>query len=139
MRLAQEWKVIDRIPRIRLFTGELNRYFVLGYKQEELYLGAAPQPLHDVAMLILDTGARVGEALALDCRHVRLDPAPGSRFGYIRIAGGKSKNAKRNLSLTARVRVMLEGRFRDATGRMSSPAMPMSRFSFRRSIINTRS
>src|SRR6202051_729365 len=29
VRLAQEWKLIDRIPRIRLFSGEKNRDFVL--------------------------------------------------------------------------------------------------------------
>ena len=38
LRLAQEWKVIDRVPRIRLFRGEKNREFVLSYKQEALYL-----------------------------------------------------------------------------------------------------
>jgi hypothetical protein len=32
LRLAQEWKVIDRIPRVRLFRGEENREFVLSYE-----------------------------------------------------------------------------------------------------------
>jgi integrase len=110
LRLAHEWKVIDRLPRIRLFRGEVNREFVLSYQQEELYLQEAPLPLRDVALLILDTGARPGEASALEWKNVRLSPAPGSRFGYIHIAGGKSKNTKRNLSLTARVKDMLNAR-----------------------------
>jgi integrase len=110
LRLAQEWKVIDRLPRIRLFRGEENRVFVLSYKQEDLYLHMAPQPLKDVAMLILDTGMRPGEASTLEWSHVRLQPAAGSRFGYLHVPGGKSKNAKRNLSLTARVAAMLAER-----------------------------
>ncbi len=110
LRLAQEWKVISRVPRIRLFRGEENREFVLNYAQEELYLHMAPQPLKDIAMLMLDTGMRPGEAGAIEWRHVRLDPAPGSKFGHVHVPGGKSKNAKRNLSLTARVSAMLAER-----------------------------
>jgi len=110
LRLAQEWKLIDRVPRIRLFRGEPTREFVLGYAQEELYLHMAPQPLKDVALLILDTGVRPGEACALEWRHVHLTPAAGAKFGYIHIPGGKSPKAKRNLSLTARVAEMLKER-----------------------------
>lgn len=110
LRLAQEWEVISRVPRIRLFRGEENREFVLSYAQEDLYLHMAPQPLKDVAMLMLDTGVRPGEACAIEWKHVRLDPAPGSKFGHVHIPGGKSKNAKRNLSLTARVSAMLAER-----------------------------
>jgi integrase len=110
LRLAQEWKVIDRVPGIRLFRGEENREFVLSYQQEQLYLHMAPQPLKDVAMLMLDTGMRPGEACALQWQHVRLEPAEGSKSGYVHVSGGKSKNAKRNLSLTARVAEMLAAR-----------------------------
>jgi integrase len=110
LHLAHEWKLINRIPKIRMFRGEVNREFVLSYEQEELYLHMAPQPLKDVALLILDTGARPGEACALEWRYVRLTPAAGARFGYIHIPGGKSKNAKRNLTLTPRVAEMLRDR-----------------------------
>jgi len=41
---------------------------------------------------------------------VHLEPVGNARFGFIHIPKGKSKNAKRNLSLTPRVRGMLEGR-----------------------------
>jgi len=66
LRLAQEWKLIDRVPRIRLFRGEENREFVLNYQHEEWYLHMAPFPLKDIAMLMLDTGMRPGEACALE-------------------------------------------------------------------------
>jgi len=41
---------------------------------------------------------------------VRLEPAIKAKFGYIMIRGGKSRNSKRNLNLTARVNAMLKAR-----------------------------
>lgn len=48
LRLSHEWKMIDRVPRIRLLRGETVREFVLGHEQEDQYLVEAPQPLHNV-------------------------------------------------------------------------------------------
>lgn len=110
LRMAQEWKVIDQAPRIHLLRGEHNREFVLDYQREALYLKAAPQPLHDGAVLMLDTGLRVGEALALEWRDIHLEPAAGSRFGYLHVRGGSTKSRERNLSLTERVKAMLTAR-----------------------------
>jgi integrase len=110
LRLAHEWRVIQSVPRIRLLAGEQNREFVLTHEQERLYLATAPQPLVDVAVLILDTGLRVGEALNLTWRDVYLEPAARSSFGRIHIREGKSKYAKRTLSLTGRAQEMLAAR-----------------------------
>ena len=110
LRLAQEWKVLDRVPRIRLLRGERNRDFVLSHGLEPKYLEAAPQPLRDVAILILETAVRPGEALNLQWQDVYLQPAVRAKFGYIAIRSGKSRNAKRNLSLTARASEMLKAR-----------------------------
>ena len=110
LRLAHEWKVLDRVPRIRLLKGERNREFVLSHKLEPTYLAAAPQPLQDVAILILETGVRPGEAANLPWTDVYLQPAMRAKFGYIRIRKGKSRNAKRNLSLSARAAAMLKAR-----------------------------
>jgi integrase len=90
--------------------GERNREFVLNHAQERLYLEMAGQPLADAALLMLDTGMRVGEVLDLAWRDVHMEPVGAARFGFIHIPKGKSKNAKRNLSLTPRVRAMLEKR-----------------------------
>jgi integrase len=73
LRLAQEWKVLDRVPRIRLLRGERNRDFVLTHRLELKYLGAAPQPLKDVAILILESGVRPGEAANLQWPDVYLE------------------------------------------------------------------
>jgi integrase len=110
LRLAQEWKVLDRVPRIRLLRGEHNREFVLSHRLEPKYLETAPQPLRDVASLILETGVRPGEAANLRWADVYLQPAVHAEMGYIAIRGGKSPNAKRKLSLTARAADMLKGR-----------------------------
>jgi integrase len=115
LRMAQEWHLIERVPRIRLLPGEHNREFVLSHTLEPTYLSAAPQPLRDLALLILDTGLRVGEALALEWHDIHLEPASGARCGYLRIREGKSKQARRNLSLTERVKNMLEARNGDST------------------------
>ncbi len=110
LRLAHEWRLINRIPRVRLLPGERNREFILTHAQEWLYLEMAPQPLEDVATLILDTGLRVGEALALEWPEIHLEPASGAKFGYLHVREGKSRFARRNVPLTARVRDMLESR-----------------------------
>ena len=112
LRLAYEWKVIGRVPRIRLLPGERTRDFVLSHQQEQLYLAVAPQPLRDVAILILDTGLRVGEALALQSRDIRHEPVNGAQFGYLQVRNGKSGNARRNVPLTGRVKEMLAARTR---------------------------
>ncbi|MCZ6625027.1 MAG: tyrosine-type recombinase/integrase, partial [Deltaproteobacteria bacterium] len=57
-----------------------------------------------------DTGLRLSEALSLEWRDIRLEPVNGAVFGYLQVRNGKSKNAKRNLCLTERVRRMLEER-----------------------------
>jgi len=110
LRLAHEWKEIQRVPRIRLLTGERVRDFVLSRKQEEIYLAACPQPLHDIAVLMLVTGLRIGEALHLEWADVTLVPVNGARFGFLRVREGKSKNARRVIPLTDRAAAMLRER-----------------------------
>ena len=93
LRLAYEWREIQRAPRIRLLNGERTRDFVLSRKQEQMYLAACPQPLHDIAVLMLETGLRIGEALNLEWTDVILEPIKGSRFGFLRVREGKSKKS----------------------------------------------
>ena len=109
LRLAYTWKIIGRVPTITL-QGETGREFILTHKQEQTYLDAAPQPLRDLAVLLLDTGLRVGEAVELRWTDIRMTPATGARYGYLHVKSGKSRNAKRNLPLTARVNEMLSNR-----------------------------
>ena len=108
MRLAYDWKVIDRVPRIKMLRGERNREFTLPSDREAVYLAALPFPLCDVATVLLDTGLRLGELLSLDWRQVRLEPVRGAKFGFLTILSGKSKNSKsRNVPLGPRVAEIL--------------------------------
>lgn len=63
-----------------------------------------------LCLLILETGVRPGEAVSLKWADVYLQPAVHAELGYIAIREGKSRNAKRNLSLTARAAELLQGR-----------------------------
>lgn len=117
LRLAAEWRIIVRVPRIRMLQGERNRDFVLSHEQEKNYLESAQQPLKDAATLLLDTGLRVGELVALEKVDIHLNKTNGAKFGYLQVRSGKSKNAKRTISLTARASEML--RFRMASNESS--------------------
>ena len=109
LRLAHEWKEIPRIPRIHLLRGERNREFVLSPAQEPAYLAVCPTPLADVAVLLLDTGLRLGEAVSLEWPQVKLEPAQGAKFGYLTVLSGKAKNRKsRNVPVSERVVAVLK-------------------------------
>jgi integrase len=119
LRLAQERKILDRVPRVRLLRGENCREFVLNHEQEPIYLSAAPDDLRDVALLLLDTGLRIGEALSLEWPDVHLEPADGAKFGYLTVRKVNSKNSKpRNIPLTDRVHETLLHRSPTKTGRV---------------------
>ena len=75
------------MPRIKLLRGEKNREFTLSHDREAVYLAALPSPLSDVAMVLLNTGLRLGELLSLDWAQVHLDPAKGATFGYLGTRG----------------------------------------------------
>jgi len=103
LRLAHEWKLISRVPRVRKLRGERSREFTLSYPQEKAYFAVLPSTLCDVATLLLDTGLRLGEALSLDWRQVHIQPANGAKFGYLTVLSGKAKSRKsRNVPLSER-------------------------------------
>lgn len=110
LRLAEEWKLIVRAPRVRLLKGERQRTFVLTHEEEGKYLAACPPLLRDVASVMLDTGLRIGELLNLSWEDIRFDPVGSAKFGSVRVMVGKSQNAQRTLSLTARTSAVLFAR-----------------------------
>jgi integrase len=115
LRLAYEWKELQRVPKIRLLTGERMRDFVLSREAERTYLAACPQPLHDIAVLMLESGLRIGEALKLEWADIVLEPVNGARFGFLRVREGKSKNSRRIIPLTDRASAMLKTRSEERT------------------------
>jgi integrase len=107
LRLAHEWGLIIRVPKIKMLPGENSREFVLSLDSERAYLEACPQPLRDAALILLDTGLRPGEAAEMQWKDVHFEPAKGAKFGYIHISKGKTKNARRNVPMTPRVKETL--------------------------------
>jgi len=110
LRLAEEWKLIARAPRVRLLPGERQRDFVLTHRQETEYLAACTPLLRDAASIMLDTGLRIGELLNLRWEDIRFEPVGAAKYGSLRVAKGKSKNAERALSLTAGASAVLFAR-----------------------------
>jgi len=102
--LAEEWKVVDRAPKVHELPGEARRERVVTFAEEARYLAAASGTLRQVAVLAADTGLRPNsELFRLEWRHVHLDGQPP----YIHVAEGKSREAVRNVPLTARARSVL--------------------------------
>ncbi len=120
--LAKRWSVIKAVPTIEMLDGERQRKFVLSHSDENNYLAIAPDPLRDVAQLILDTGLRIGEAVGLRWVDVHLEPLGSARFGYLQVRGGKTKNAKRTVSLTARASEILASKLANTMSLLVFPS-----------------
>jgi integrase len=107
LKLARQWKVIDSVPVIRLLSGERGHERVITHAEEDAYLREAPLLLKQFATIMFDTGMRPEGVCRMRWEDVHLEPIKGSRFGYVHNPFGKTKWAKRNLSLTARIQGLL--------------------------------
>ena len=110
LKMAEEWKLIRKCPKIKLLPGERPREFVI--KEETLTKMLAHEDCSDLLKLLLpflvDTGLRISEALALKWERVGLDPKEGALLGWVYVEKGKSKYAKRYVPLTVRAHDILE-------------------------------
>lgn len=105
LRVARKTlKVMTAAPEVTLLPGQSERSFVLNSRQEAAYLAACQDNLRDAAMLMLDTGLRVGECVRVQWTDFN--------EGWLRlfIRRGKTENAPRGLPLSARCREMLSNR-----------------------------
>ncbi|MHB8390226.1 MAG: tyrosine-type recombinase/integrase [Acidobacteriaceae bacterium] len=119
LHVAHDWKLLKNVPKIRLLPGEASRDYVLDHETEQRYLEACSEAglpvLHDVAIVLLDSALRLGEALALEWSAVHLEPAGSARYGWIQVTDGKTKNARRTVPLAARVGRLLAEKRQAAT------------------------
>ena len=88
---------------------------ILSYKEEELFLKHAPQPLFDIAVVMLETGMRPGEVYSIQRRNVDFAEH------YIFVPEGKSAFARRTIPLTQRALEVLQSRVAGAQGRYLFP------------------
>jgi integrase len=132
LRMAEEWKLIRKCPRIKLLPGEHQREFVI--KEELLTKMLAHEDctpfLRDAVPFLIDTGLRISEACALQWERVGLEPKSGASLGWVYIDKGKSKYAKRHVPLTSRAHGILEKLKKVSTSPYVFPAKkggPLSR------------
>ena len=97
-----------------MLPGERQRDFVLTHEEESRYLAAAPGPLRSLALLLIDTGLRLSEALHLRVGDIHIEPVGNARYGWLRVRDGKSRNAKRTVPLTGRMAGMLRTRLQSS-------------------------
>jgi integrase len=109
LRLAVEWGVLEASPKVKFLAGEHRRERVVTSKEEALYLAAALPLLHDVSVLLFDTGMRPEECHCLKWENITWG---AGRNGVLLIAQGKTKAARRVLPLSPRVRGVLESRWK---------------------------
>ena len=75
---------------------------IVSPEEEELYLKEAEQPLHDVAVLMLNTGMRPMEIFSLHSKHAFDD--------YVQVEEGKTVFARRTIPVNERVLEVLKRR-----------------------------
>jgi len=104
-----EWGVVDSAPKVRKLSGERHRERVITASEEAKYLAAGNDLLHDVSVVLFDTGMRPEECPRMKWEFVNWD---AGRFGVVLIPDGKTESARRALPVSARVRASLEKRWR---------------------------
>ena len=111
LKLALEWGLITVVPNVKLLRGERHRERVITPEEEARYLAAAPEQLAAVATILFDTGMRPDELHRLRWEDITF---ANGRHGTLLITHGKTRSARRILPLTARVRTVLETRWKAA-------------------------
>jgi integrase len=108
LRLAEEWRLIRKCPKIKLLPGERHREFVISEELLTKLLAHedCTELLRDLLPFLVDTGLRISEALALKWEHVFLEPSRGTAMIYIE--KGKTKYARRHIPLTPRALATLQ-------------------------------
>jgi integrase len=104
LHLAEEWKLITKVPKIKLLPNEHQREFVISddLLKNMLEHKYCTELLKKLIPFLIDTGLRISEALALTWEHFGLKPKQGASLGWVYVAKGKSKYAKRHVPLTER-------------------------------------
>jgi len=95
LRKATEWNVIGFSPRIKLLK-EHGRDILIDPATEAKLLAVSPQPLHDVILIMQDTGMRPQDVFRMRWEH--LDWFKRVLF----IPYGKTKNSRRWVPLSER-------------------------------------
>ncbi len=95
---------------IKQLADNERSFYVLTNDEEKLYLMACPQPLQDVASLMLETGMRPAEIYGL-----KRENAPIEK-GFLQIENSKTKSSNRKVWLSDKALKLLQNRLEKFTG-----------------------
>lgn len=113
---AEEWRLIDRAPKLKLMPGENSREAVISEPELEAMITFArvgyPRSVFQFILPVLvDTGLRISEACRLKRNDVFLGEKP-----FLRVTEGKSKYSKRDVPLTSRAVAAIESSWSRSRG-----------------------
>lgn len=99
------------VSKVKFLKENGDRWRVISRDEEQKYLMAASQPLHDIAILMIESGCRPEELFRLERKNVNLED------GYIFIPFGKTRSAKRLIPLSTRAANVLKQRLSENNGK----------------------
>ena len=99
-----ESKILRENPAksVKRLSENDRQFHVLTYDEERRYLLACPQPLQDIAVLMLETGMRCGELYRVRRQDVFLDR------GFLKVVKGKNKNVRPKCSFIREGKICFE-------------------------------
>ena len=110
-RLIESKILRDNPAQIVKRLSENDRQFhVLTFDEEKKYLFASPQPLSDVAAVMLKTDMRCGEVYRIRRQDVYLEK------GFLKVVKGKTKSSVRNVHLSEKAKEILRYRTKKFSG-----------------------
>jgi integrase len=105
---AEDWRIIQRAPKLKLLPGEHERERVISKAEDETLIdfaakGYPKSKFQYLIPVLIDTGLRITEACNLKRSDVWLGENP-----TLTVTEGKSKHSKRTIPLTPRAVVAIE-------------------------------
>lgn len=110
LHLAYEWKLINRVPKVKMLAGERQREFIIDEAMLAKMVSMTSPVMKQLIPFLIDTGLRIGEATDLTWATVSLEPKEGAARGWVYVEKGKSRYAKRYVPLTERAASILAER-----------------------------
>jgi integrase len=112
LNFAKRQQYIDRNPvcDVRFLAEGPGNMRIVSHEEQQEYLSAASPLVHDVALLIVETGMRPGEVFWLKAEDLNLPQR------YLKVTKGKTRFARRNIPLTESAIQVLKRRLARAKG-----------------------